>query len=133
MKILLTGANGYIGLRLLPQLIALGHEVVCAVRNKDRFKVIKELRDKIQVVEIDFLKDPVTPDLIKDIDVAYYLIHSMTASTKDFDDKESLSARNFNIIVSNTRVKQVIFLSGIVNEEKLSRHLQSRKKVEDIL
>lgn len=133
MKVLLTGANGYIGLRLLPQLIGLGHEVVCAVRNKDRFKVIKELRDKIQVVEMDFLKDPVTPDIIRDIDVAYYLVHSMTASTKDFDDKESLSARNFNKIVAGTTVKQVIFLSGIVNEEKLSRHLQSRKQVEDIL
>ncbi|HSP40131.1 MAG TPA: NAD(P)H-binding protein, partial [Gillisia sp.] len=133
MKILLTGANGYIGLRLLPQLIDLGHEVICAVRNKERFKVIKELRDKIQVVEIDFLEEPFTPELIKDIDVAYYLIHSMTASTKDFDDKESLSARNFNKIVAQTTVKQVIFLSGIVNEEKLSRHLQSRKQVEDIL
>ena len=133
MKILLTGANGYIGLRLLPQLIDLGHEVICAVRNKERFKVIKELRNKIQVVEIDFLKDPVTPDLIKDIDVAYYLIHSMTASTKDFDDKESLSASNFNKIVSKTSIRQVIFLSGIVNEKKLSRHLKSRKQVEDIL
>ncbi|HSP40764.1 MAG TPA: SDR family oxidoreductase [Gillisia sp.] len=133
MKILLTGANGYIGLRLLPQLIAMGHDVICAVRNKNRFKVIKELRDKVQVVEIDFLQEPVTPELIKDINVAYYLIHSMTASTKDFDDKESLSARNFNTIVANTTVKQVIFLSGIVNEEKLSRHLQSRKQVEDIL
>lgn len=133
MKILLTGANGYIGLRLLPQLIDLGHEVICAVRNKERFKVIKELRDKIQVVEMDFLKDPVTPELIKDIEVAYYLIHSMTASTRDFDDKESLSARNFNKIIENTSVRQVIFLSGIVNEEKLSRHLQSRKQVEETL
>jgi len=133
MKILLTGANGYIGLRLLPQLIDLGHEVICAVRNKDRFKVNKELKDKIKVVEIDFLKDPVTPDLILDIDIAYYLIHSMTASTKDFDDKEALSANNFNKIVSQTSVKQVIFLSGIVNDEKLSRHLKSRKQVEDIL
>src|SRR5690606_21121764 len=133
MKILLTGANGYIGLRLLPQLIDLGHEVICAVRNKERFKVIKEFRDKIQVVEIDFLKDPVTPNLIKNIDVAYYLIHSMTASTKDFDDKESLSASNLNNIVSKTSIRQVIFLSGIVNEEKLSRHLKSRKQVEDIL
>src|SRR5690606_18880962 len=112
MKILLTGTNGYIGLRLLPQLIDLGHEVICAVRNKERFKIIKELRDKVQVVEIDFLKEPVTADIIKDIDVGYYLIHSMTASTKDFDDQESLSAENFNKIVSKTTVRQVIYLSG---------------------
>jgi len=57
----------------------------------------------------------------------------MTASTKDFDDKESLSASNFNKIVSKTSIRQVIFLSGIVNEKKLSRHLKSRKQVEDIL
>lgn len=133
MKILLTGANGYIGLRLLPQLLELGHEVVCAVRNRERFKVIKELRDKVQVVEIDFLKDPVTEEILKDIDVAYYLIHSMSGSTKDFGDKESLSAFNFNKIVGATNVKQVIYLSGIVNEDQLSPHLQSRKKVEEIL
>ncbi len=133
MKILLTGANGYIGLRLLPQLLELGHEVVCAVRNKNRLSSNKELLEKIKIVELDFLKDSSAPDLIKDIDVAFYLIHSMTASTKDFDEKEAKAANNFNKILSETSVKQVIFLSGIVNEEELSKHLKSRKKVEDIL
>lgn len=133
MKILLTGANGYIGLRLLPQLLELGHEVICAVRNRKRFAANKDVLAKIKIVEIDFLKDTIAPDLIKDIDVAYYLIHSMTASTKDFDDQEALAATNFNKIMAGTTVNQVIFLSGIVNEEKLSKHLQSRKRVEDIL
>jgi uncharacterized protein YbjT (DUF2867 family) len=53
MRILLTGANGYIGLRLLPQLLELGHEVVCAVRNKNRFSAGKELSKQIEIVEID--------------------------------------------------------------------------------
>ncbi|CAN5321883.1 SDR family oxidoreductase [soil metagenome] len=133
MKILLTGANGYIGLRLLPQLLELGHEVICAVRNRNRFSANKDLLAKVKIVEIDFLKDTMAPEIIEDIDVAYYLIHSMTASTKDFDEKEALAAENFNKIMAVTSVKQVIFLSGIVNDEKLSKHLQSRKHVEDIL
>lgn len=133
MKILLTGANGYIGLRLLPQLLEMGHEVVCAVRNRNRLSVNKELLKRIKVVELDFLQDTNPPEDILDIDIAYYLIHSMSASTSDFDTKEALAANNFNLIMQETSVKQVIYLSGIVNEDNLSRHLQSRKQVEDIL
>jgi uncharacterized protein YbjT (DUF2867 family) len=133
MKILLTGANGYIGLRLLPQLLELGHEVVCAVRDKKRFFPNKEILDQVEVVEIDFLNPANTPDAIKDIDIAYYLIHSMSASTTDFDTKEANAATTFNKIMADTTVKQVIYLSGIVNNEDLSKHLKSRKKVEDIL
>ncbi len=133
MRILLTGANGYIGLRLLPELINLGHQVICAVRNKDRLSVNKDLRSKIEIVEIDFLEDFTIPDSLKDIDAAYYLIHSMTASTTDFDSHEAKAAHNFKSLMGKTSVKQVIYLSGIVNEEKLSKHLKSRKQVEDIL
>jgi len=133
MKILLTGANGYIGLRLLPQLLELGHQVVCAVRDKNRFFPNKEFLDQVEVVEIDFLDPATVPDAIKDIDVAYYLIHSMSASTTDFDSKEAAAATTFNEIMKNTSVQQVIYLSGIVNNEDLSKHLKSRKKVEDIL
>lgn len=133
MRILLTGANGYIGLRLLPQLLELGHEVVCAVRNKNRFSVGKELSDQIEIVEIDFLELPEVPGQIKNIDAAYYLIHSMTGSTQDFDEQEARSAENFNKLMASTTVKQVIYLSGIINEDKLSKHLQSRKRVEEIL
>ena len=133
MRILLTGANGYIGMRLLPQLLELGHEVICAVRDKNRFSIDDETKAQLQIIEIDFLKDYI-PNLVpKDIDVAYYLIHSMSSSTSDFDVKEAKSAETFNQYMADTRVKQVIYLSGIVNEEKLSKHLSSRKNVEDIL
>ena len=133
MKILLTGANGYIGLRLLPILIEKGHEVVCTVRDADRLSIDKETRAKIEVVEIDFLQAPQPGKLPQDIDAAYYLIHSMTSSTKDFDEKEEISARNFNTYLKETACKQVIYLSGIINEKNLSKHLRSRKRVEEIL
>ena len=133
MKILLTGANGYIGMRLLPLLLEEGHEVVCSVRNANRLSISDDLKKKIDIVEIDFLEKVQPEKLPKDIDAAYYLIHSMSASTDDFDEKEEISAKNFNAYVKHTQCKQVIYLGGIVNEKNLSKHLWSRKNVEDIL
>lgn len=133
MKILLTGANGYIGMRLLPLLLEEGHEVVCCVRNANRLSLDPSLKEQIEIVEIDFLQE-VTPNVLpKDIDAAYYLIHSMSASTDDFDEKEELAAKNFNTYLNPTQCKQVIYVSGIVNETNLSKHLRSRKNVEKIL
>ncbi|MGA8853728.1 MAG: SDR family oxidoreductase [Christiangramia sp.] len=133
MRILLTGANGYIGMRLLPQLLEQGHQVICAVRNRNRFTSNEELKENVEIVELDFLEDNAAPEKIKNIDVAYYLIHSMTGSTKDFDKQEAQAAENFNKMMAETTVNQVIYLSGIINEEKLSKHLKSRKAVEEIL
>ncbi len=96
MKILLTGATGYIGKRLLPALIEQGHDVVCCVRDKNRFHPpLLNGSGKVSVLEIDFLKDPVENDFIKDIDAAYYLIHSMSANVSDFSKLEDTSAKNF--------------------------------------
>ncbi|WP_036152205.1 SDR family oxidoreductase [Maribacter forsetii] len=133
MKILLTGANGYIGMRILPQLLEMGHEIVCAVRDETRLSVDKETRQQIDVIEIDFLEEPKENVVPKDIDAAYFLIHSMSSSTQDFDEMEAKTAENFNKYVANTQIQQVIYLSGIVNDNNLSKHLQSRKNVEDIL
>ena len=133
MKILLTGANGYIGMRLLPNLLEMGQEVICAVRDEKRLSVDAKIRAKIDVVEIDFLDDTKDQQLPKDIDAAYYLIHSMASSVTDFDEKEAIAAKNFNALLANTHCKQVIYLSGIVNDKQLSKHLSSRKNVEDIL
>tara|TARA_R110000868_G_scaffold687_2_gene4923 strand:- start:5574 stop:6998 length:1425 start_codon:yes stop_codon:yes gene_type:complete len=133
MKILLTGANGYIGMRLLPQLLDIGHEVVCAVRDEARLSVDKETRSKIEVIEIDFLEEPKENVVPNDIDAAYFLIHSMSSSTQDFDEMEAKTAENFNKYVAKTQIEQVVYLSGIVNDDNLSKHLQSRKNVEDIL
>lgn len=134
MKILLTGANGYIGKRLLPVLTGLGHEVICCVRDKNRFPQDGFYKNPlIKVFEVDFLKEVSANDSIKDIDAAYYLIHSMSDNTRDFEKLEEKSAINFVKLIGQTNARQVIYLGGITNENKLSRHLASRKKVDDIL
>jgi uncharacterized protein YbjT (DUF2867 family) len=133
MKILLTGANGYVGRRLLPELLSQNHEVICSVRDKNRLGLDKATLDKITIWEVDFLHEPNFESIPNDIDVAYYLIHSMSSSTSTFDTMEVQAAQNFNVYMNAIGVKQVIYLSGIVNEDKLSKHLQSRKNVEDIL
>jgi len=133
MKILLTGATGYIGKRLLPILIAQGHEVICCVRDKNRFYYPKELSQKIKVIEVDFMKIETLTAIPTDLDAAYYLIHSMSGSDFNYDYLESLSAENFVHTIDKTAAKQVIYLSGIVNDKLLSKHLSSRKKVEDVL
>lgn len=133
MTILLTGANGYIGMRLLPQLLEMGHEVICTVRDEKRLSVDEETKKKIKVIELDLLDTYVSGRIPREIDIAYYLVHSMAYSTLDFDEKEAVSAFNFNQYMAETIVKQVIYLSGIVNDKSLSKHLASRKNVEDIL
>lgn len=133
MKILLTGVTGYVGKRLLPVLIEKGHTVVCCVREKSRLTIRKNMLAKVEVIEIDFLKDQPEGILPKDIDVAYYLIHSMATSSEKFDQLESKAATNFKTLLEKTNAKQVIYLSGITNEYKLSKHLRSRRKVEDML
>ena len=133
MKILLTGATGYIGKRLLPLLVELGHDVICCVRDKNRFYCPNELQDHVTVIEVDFLNQETLASIPTEIDAAYYLIHSMSGSASNFDDLESESATNFVERLNKTLVKQVIYLSGIVNDDSLSKHLSSRKKVEEIL
>ena len=133
MKILLTGANGYIGMRILPKLLELGHEVVCAVRDEKRLSVDQTVRNKIEVVEIDFLEEFEENRIPNDIEAAYFLIHLMSVSTERFDVLEARAAHNFIRYMQETSVRQVIYLSGIVNDKQLSKHLLSRKNVEDIL
>src|SRR5690606_17269593 len=129
MRILLTGVTGYVGKRLLPVLIENGHEIIVCVREKSRLTIHKNLLQKVQIVEIDFLKTALPDNFPKDIDSAYYLIHSMTTSSERFDLLESEAALNFKTIIEKTSAKQVIYLSGISKESKLSKNLQSRREV----
>jgi uncharacterized protein YbjT (DUF2867 family) len=133
MRILLTGATGYIAQRLLPVLLSCGNEVICCVRDKSRFNSEKYGSSALSVIEVDFLKPESLKNIPSDIDAAYYLIHSMAASAGDFEMMEKTSALNFRDCIQQTSSRQVIYLSGIVNEEKLSRHLKSRKQVEETL
>jgi uncharacterized protein YbjT (DUF2867 family) len=133
MRILLTGATGYIAQRLLPVLLSHGNEVICCVRDRVRFNPDKYQSPALSVLEVDFLKPETLQAIPPDIDAAYYLIHSMSTSTGDFEKMEEISAINFKDCVQKTKARQVIYLSGIVNEEQLSKHLGSRKNVERIL
>jgi uncharacterized protein YbjT (DUF2867 family) len=133
MRILLTGATGYIAQRLLPVLLHEGHEVICCVRDKNRFNTLKYPAGNLSVIEVDFLKPDTLLNIPGNLDAAYYLIHSMSTSTADFGKLEEISSVNFRDAVQKTDTKQVIYLSGIINEEKLSKHLSSRKNVERIL
>jgi uncharacterized protein YbjT (DUF2867 family) len=133
LKILLTGATGYIAQRLLPELLAADHYVYCCVRDKGRFNLQRFQDPDISVIEVDLLQQPTLQNIPEDIDVAYYLVHSMSTSQGDFEKMEAASAENFKNRMLQTRVKQVIYLTGIANEKHLSKHLHSRLHVEQIL
>ncbi len=133
MKILVTGTTGYIGKRLVPFLIQEGYNVVCVVRDKLRAEEWYKKEPLITVVEADFLQKNTLNTIPKDIDIAYYLIHSMSNSSTNFKSLEELCAINFKKYIESTTTKQVIYLSGIVNDSKLSTHLSSRKLVEETL
>lgn len=132
MKILLTGTTGYIAQRLLPALLEQGHQVVCCLRDKNRF-YNKGGTENITVIEVDFLKKETLQAIPADIDTAYYLIHSMASESGDFAAMEKTCAGHFKSRMEETSVRQVIYLSGIVNEKQLSKHLSSRKNVERTL
>jgi uncharacterized protein YbjT (DUF2867 family) len=131
MKILLTGATGYIGRRLLPVLLEQGHQVICVVRDKARLDLKKYKPDQVSLVEADLENAESLSHLPKDIEAAYYLVHSM--SGQNFVSREKDSAENFVEYLSSTSAKQVVYLSGITNSEELSKHLRSRQAVENIL
>jgi uncharacterized protein YbjT (DUF2867 family) len=133
MRILLTGSTGYIAQRLLPVLLSNGHEIICCVRDRKRFNYEKYKSSSVSVIEADFLNPESLAEIPEDIDAAYFLMHSMSASKGDFEEMEENAAINFREFIQRTNVRQVIYLSGIVNDQNLSKHLASRKNVEMIL
>ncbi|MCB9081168.1 MAG: SDR family oxidoreductase [Lewinellaceae bacterium] len=131
MNILLTGANGYIGQRLLPVLLEQGHTVYACVRNQARFNLDPN-HAGVRTLEVDFLEPAADFAFPPEIDVAFFLIHSMTHKG-DFASRELTTAENFVRLINGTKCQQIIYLSGIVNETELSDHLNSRFAVEGVL
>jgi uncharacterized protein YbjT (DUF2867 family) len=131
MHILLTGANGYIGMRLLPTLLEAGHRVTGIVRSISRFPSTQFQRfldsHQLKLLEGDFLGD--LPPLPDDLDAAFYLLHSM-GSGSDFAQREADCARCFADWI---KCRQVIYLSGLIPKGDLSTHLASRENVNTIL
>ncbi len=133
MKVLVTGANGYIGTRLVPMLVDNGHEVCVLVRGRQRLDLPDEILKKLQIIEADLLEKESLEKISDEIDAAYYLVHSMTTSSGAFAPLEEKCARNFSERMEKTKARQIIYLSGLANEENLSKHLSSRRQVEVIL
>jgi len=132
MKILLTGATGYIGKRLLPVLLEQGHQVICCVRDKNRFNPPPYKSANIDVIEVDLLDKESLKNIPAEIDAAYYLVHSMSSSVH-YGKLEKKSAVNFREAINRTNAIHVVYLGGIINEHTLSTHLASRKAVEEEL
>lgn len=132
MKILITGITGYIAKRLALQLLDQNHELVCCVRDLNRIPDALEEAPNCSFIKVDFLK-PENSEIPNDIDAAYYLIHSMATSSQNFESLEEQCASNFKALVAKTQCQQVLYLSGIVNADTLSKHLKSRLLVEDTL
>lgn len=135
MNLLLTGANGYIGLRLLPELLAAGHHVVALVRDKRRFpgEEFEKAGERLQIIEGDLLAPESLPPIPLPLDAAYYLVHSMGASG-DFASREQETAHHFCEWLDREGCQRVVYLGGLADDEsELSEHLRSRRKVEAIL
>lgn len=128
MKILLTGATGYIGARLLPLLLDEGHEVYALVRREKKFPESSRLR----LIVGDLLDPASLVSIPENLDAAYYLVHSMSEEEGKFNRLELECVKNFTSILLKQKVKQIIYLSGISHDRNLSTHLASRKAVEDV-
>lgn len=135
MRILLTGANGYIGMRLLPVLVEAGHDVTCVVRDRNRFQPSEDLLQQVEVIEFDFLQpENALQHFNKKIyDVAYYLIHSLGDTSTTLKEYELRSVGCFILVSSLCQVRQIVYLGGISNQTKLSSHLLARKVVKDVI
>jgi uncharacterized protein YbjT (DUF2867 family) len=131
MHVLLTGATGFVGSNLLPALLERGHEVRALTRDRERGEAV--LDDRVEVVEGDILDPPSLEGVFEDIDLAYYLIHSLGYGT-EFERRDRQAARNFAAAASDAGVERVIYLGGLGETgEDLSPHLRSRREVEDLL
>ena len=116
----------------MPLLVESGHDVICCVRDIKRFTPPASLASRISIIQLDLLDRASLDAIPKDIDGAYYLVHSMSSSS-DYQKLELDSAINFRDALLQTKVQHVVYLSGIVNEVTLSKHLSSRKNVEAAL
>ena len=130
--ILVTGATGYIGGRLVPRLLEKGCKVRCLARHPDHLKG-RPWAAKTEIVRGDVYKNENLSAAFTGAEVAYYLIHSM-ADAADFERHEEISARNFASAAASAGVKRVVYLGGLGREGvTLSKHLASRQRVGRIL
>ena len=130
MKILLTGSTGYIGRRLKQKLLLDENvQLKLLVRNK---KSVCELEKKVEIIEGDTFNKDALRIALKDVDTAYYLIHSL--SNENYKDLDKISAQNFLDVAVECGVKRIIYLGGLgVKNDDTSEHLLSRIETGEIL
>ncbi|WP_256295902.1 NAD(P)H-binding protein [Haloarchaeobius salinus] len=129
MRVLVTGATGFVGGNLVPALCDAGHDVVALVRDPARY----DAPDDVTVVTGDLLDPETLPPAFDGVDAAYYLVHSMQ-SGEDFEDRDRRAARNFVDAADAVGVSRVVYLGGLGEErDRLSEHLRSRREVERLL
>lgn len=132
---LVTGATGYVGGRLVTELLAAGLSVRAASRNVsslDRF----DWSDQVELVEGDLTLEEDVAAMMDGVDVVYYLVHSM-GGDGDFEETEKHTAETVSAAAADAGVRQIVYLSGLhpssTAHEKLSKHMRSREKVAQIL
>lgn len=129
MRVLVTGATGFVGERLVPALLESDHEVSVLVRDKTDY----DPPEDVSVFEGDVLDSGSFDDALSDVDAAYYLIHAMGAGS-GFEERDREGARNFSRAAKTAGVDRVVYLSGLgVDSDDLSAHLRSRREVERML
>lgn len=131
MKILITGATGYIGHRLLALICSKGHHVVALVRSRSRLNLEHIPAERLEILEGD-LSQLKTLHFPRDVEAAYYLAHSLKEGS-EFAQLENLCAENFVRQLQATNVRQIIYLSGLHSGRIISPHLHSRHRVESAL
>ncbi|HSA93323.1 MAG TPA: NAD(P)H-binding protein [Terriglobales bacterium] len=132
MRILVTGATGYVGGQLVQKLARAGHEITCMVR--DRSRVSLAPASGLQVVEADALRAETLPPALSNSEVAYYLIHSMSGQEAGFEQRDRQAAYNFAVAARQAGVRRVVYLGGLATSGSvLSSHLKSRRETGAIL
>ncbi len=130
--ILLTGATGYIGGRLVPRLLELGYRVRCLVRDPSRLEG-RPWRAHVEIVTGDVLKSDGLDAAMAGVSAAYYLVHSMAAGA-NFHARDVTAAENFGAAARRSGVERIIYLGGLAEASPgLSEHLKSRQHTGDTL
>jgi uncharacterized protein YbjT (DUF2867 family) len=132
LRVLVTGATGYIGGRLVPELLARGHEVVCAARTPSKLDD-RPWRDQVEVAEFDVFDPPSLDAAVAGCDAVYFLIHSMDGED-DFAERDRKAAANVRDAAAGAGVSRIVYLGGLGREDDdLSEHLRSRHEVGRVL
>ena len=131
IRVLVTGATGYVGGRLAPLLVDEGFDVRVLVRSAAKVRNTAWIT-RVDVVEGDALDDRSLDAALSGVGVAFYLLHSISTGAK-FDDLEAAMARKFAEAAARANVGRIVYLGGIANDQNLSKHLESRRSVGKVL